>query len=161
MQALIQQFIRGRRAIGAATVVLGLSLGGCGMVDGVDLQGGVFDALGVSSAAQDKNRRTETRVAARPGLVLPPGEDRLPQPGAVPEAEPAQLAGGESWPVEPESNKARAKAELEKKHTEYCDGAIRNARIRGETSGVIMGPNGNCQPGLFGSLTGLFEGERK
>lgn len=150
-----------RGCLVAASLALSSVLAGCGGFDGIELQGGVFDALGVSSSAQEKNKKSEPKVAARPGLVLPPGADRLPPPGAPPEAEQAQLSAGDAWPVEPEANKARAKAELEKKHKEFCENAIRNARISGQSTNTVQGPNGSCQPSLFGGLTGMFEGERK
>ena len=164
MQALNQDLIGAgtvRRGLIAAGTACALMLGGCGGVDGVDLQGGVFDALGISSAAQEQKAPKETRVAARPGLVLPPAEDRLPQPGGAAPPPEQQLAQGEAWPVNPEENRARVKAENEKKHRDYCDKALRDARVMGRSTETVMGPNGNCQPGMFGSLSGMFEGERK
>ncbi len=124
-----------------------LSLTGCGGVDGVELQGGVFDAMGLSGS--DKPKLAETKVEARPGLVLPPSPDRLPAPvtGSI-----APAPQGEAWPVDPEDRKQQARADLDNRHRAFCERAIQDARMRGE-SGVIMGPAGNCQPGLFGSLT--------
>lgn len=123
-----------------------LSLTGCGGIDGVELQGGVFDAMGLSGS--NKPKLAETKVEARPGLVLPPTPDRLPEPvtGSINPVSP-----GEAWPVDPEDRKQQARADLEKRHKAFCETAIQDARMRRET-GVIMGPAGNCQPGLFGSL---------
>lgn len=147
----------------AAVTSTAVLIGGCGLVDGIELQGGMFDALGVSSAAQEKNKKTEPKVAARPGIILPPGENRLPPPGSAPAAEELQATanGGEAWPVEPETNKARAKAELEKKHKEFCETALRNARMSGQAASTIQGPMGSCQPSLFSGVGGLFGGNSK
>jgi len=127
---------------------------GCGGFDGVELQGGVFDAMGMTGSGQKK--MADVKVEPRPGLVLPPSADRLPDPvtGSI-----ASAPQGDSWPVDPEDRRAENKAALEKRHKEYCAREVENARMRGETSGVIMGPMGNCQPGLFGSLGKLIEGK--
>ena len=137
----------------ALTLSSALSLGGCGGIDGVELQGGVFDALGLSAATQKKEK--EPRVAARASLVLPPDASRLP----TPDQSNTQAGLGESWPVEAEELKARNVAVLEKQHKDYCEKALLDARMKNE-SGVVMGPRGNCRPGLFGSLSGMFEGEK-
>lgn len=125
---------------------LAATVGGCGGFDGVELQGGVFDALGMSGSGQKK--LADVKVEPRPGLVLPPTADRLPPP------ETGSLAAAptaEAWPVDPEDRRAANRAELEKRHKTHCEREIAMARARGE-SGVIMGPMGNCQPGLFGAL---------
>ncbi len=129
-----------------------LAMGGCAGYEGVELQGGVFDALGLSGSGQ--KRMADTKLEPRPGLVLPPKVDKLPDPvtGSI-----ATAPQGESWPVDPEDKRAASRAELDKRHAEFCERAIMMARSRGE-SGVIMGPKGNCQPGLFGSLTQQVEG---
>lgn len=120
--------------------------GGCSGFDGVELQGGVFDAMGLSGSNQ--KRLSEVKVDARPGLVLPPSTDKLPDPvtGSI-----AVAPQDGSWPVDPEDRRAANRAELEKRHKVACERLIQDQRMRGE-SGVVMGPMGNCQPGLFGSL---------
>lgn len=137
-----------------ACLALAALAGGCSGFDGVELQGGVFDALGISSSSESK-RLSDVKVDARPGLVLPPAPDKLPEPvtGSL-----AAAPQGESWPVDPEDRKAQARAELDKRHREYCEKALQLARMRGE-SGVVMGPKGNCQPGMFGSLTNQLTGK--
>jgi hypothetical protein len=121
-------------------------LGGCGGIDGVELQGGVFDALGVSGSGNKK--LSEVQVEPRPGLVLPPSPEKLPEPvtGSI-----AAAPQDGSWPVDPEDRKASNRAELEKRHKVFCERELQNQRMRGE-SGIVMGPMGNCQPSLFGSL---------
>ncbi len=124
----------------------GAMMGGCAGFDGVELQGGVFDAVGLTGSSQKK--LSEVKVDARPGLVLPPTNDKLPDPvtGSI-----ATAPQDGSWPVDPEDRRAANRAELEKRHKAFCERAIQEHRVRGET-GVVMGPMGNCQPGLFGSL---------
>jgi hypothetical protein len=126
-----------------------VAAGGCGGAfgfDGVELQGGLFDAMGVSGSGQ--KRLADKKVDPRPGLVLPPSVDRLPEPvtGSI-----AAAPAGEAWPVDPEDRRAQNKTAAEKQHREFCERAIQDARMRNE-SGVIMGPLGNCQPGLLGGL---------
>ena len=122
---------------------------GCGGIDGVDLQGGVFDALGVSSSSSQR-KLADAKVDARPGLVLPPSADRLPPPG---EGKAEAVPQDPQWPTDPQDRRAQARGDLERRHKEYCERALQNARVMGQQSGVIMGPMGNCQPGLFGSFT--------
>lgn len=130
----------------AGSLAFAAIAGGCAGYDGIELQGGVFDALGLSSTNQKK--LADTKVEPRPGLVLPPSTERLPEPatGSI-----AAAPQAEAWPVDPEDRRASNRAELEKRHKAYCEREIAMSRTRGE-SGVIMGPMGNCQPGLFGSL---------
>ena len=138
----------------ACCLVAAAVAGGCSGFDGLELQGGVFDALGVSGSGQKK--LSDTKVDARPGLVLPPSNEKLPDPvtGSL-----AAAPADESWPVDPEDRRASNRAELEKRHKAACERLIQNARMRGET-GVVMGPMGNCQPGLFGSLTEQLTGKK-
>jgi hypothetical protein len=137
-----------------------LAVGGCGLagIDGVELQGGVFDALGVSNS--NKVKTADVKVPARPGLVIPPTDERLPNPNAPqPQATAAApAAGGESWPLDPEANKAARDAELDRRHKEYCEREIRNAELRGDPSAVIIGPKGNCRSSIFGSVSNMITG---
>lgn len=139
----------GKRFALVACLSMAALTAGCGGFDGVELQGGVFDALGVSGSGSSK-KLSDVKVDPRPGLVLPPSVDKLPEPvtGSI----AAAPAAGEAWPVDPEDRKAANAAELDRRHKEFCERAIADARMRNE-SGVVMGPKGNCQPGLLGSLT--------
>jgi hypothetical protein len=143
--------LRIRSMIAAALLATTAGLGACGGFDGVELQGGVFDALGVSGSGQKS--LSEVKVEPRPSLVLPPSAEKLPAPGTGDIA--TGTVQGEAWPVDPEDRRAGNRAELEKRHKAYCERELQNARMRGD-SGVVMGPMGNCQPGLFGSLTKQF-----
>jgi hypothetical protein len=150
-----------RSAVALAGVLIAGLLAGCGNdgiagIDGVELNGGVFDALGLSEKGPKKEKVPQ--VAARPGLVLPPDDTRLPPP-----ADKAQIAAAtstEAWPVGPEEQKARTAAALDKQQKDYCEKALQNARLNNE-NGPVMGPKGSCRGGLLSS--GLFEwgGDKK
>jgi len=103
---------------GAAMILaLGLAAGlsGCSGYDGVELQGGIFDALGVSAAT--KTKASEPKVARRNSLVIPPDTKALPAPGS------GQIAsqGAQSWPTNPEDAKIAKAAFKEKNLAKYCD----------------------------------------
>ena len=44
----------------------------------------------------------------------------------------------------------RAAAEAERQHKEFCENALREARLRGEEGLIIQGPKGRCNPSIFG-----------
>lgn len=114
-----------RIAVLVLTVGASFALYGCGAVDGVDLNGRVFDWMGVSESAQAKNK-TEPKVAERAPLVVPPNMARLPEPGSNQggniETAAVQAQGQVAWPNDPDRRKALAAAEREKIHREYCTG---------------------------------------
>src|SRR5262249_49689166 len=102
-QSLVHSLARGAagwlagdlaRCAAAAAVGSALLLAGCADA-GIDLNGKVFDYLGISPAAQEA-RRFEPQVAERAPLVMPPDSKALPQPGSG-QAPPPQLA----WPDHP------------------------------------------------------------
>ncbi|MGH6815146.1 MAG: hypothetical protein ACREC6_05535 [Hyphomicrobiaceae bacterium] len=125
---------------------LAMLVQGCGGIDGVDLNGGVFDYLGVSSKSQ--TQRKEPQVGERPGLVVPPRADRLPEPGSA-----AAAAKAESWPEDPEERRVRAASEAERRHAAFCEKALYEAKVRRDDS-PIRGPNGMCNPSIFKAMTG-------
>lgn len=81
----------GRAALLAAVLGATLALGGCG---GVEFQGAVFDAVGLSG----DRREPDVHMAERPPLLLPPNLNALPQPGQGVAAATAR----EDWPKNPE-----------------------------------------------------------
>ena len=92
-----------------------VAVGGC--ADGLDLNGKVFDMMGVSPAAQAA-KRFEPKVADRAPLVVPPDVARLPAPGSEATPDPVQTA----WPDDPEQRKVREAKEKERLHLAYCSG---------------------------------------
>src|SRR5262245_856707 len=100
----------------AAVVACGLLLGGCS--DGVQLEGKLFDWMGVSSSALEAKTR-DPKMADRAPLVVPPNTARLPEPGSgkAGSEEVAALA-------DPELRKAATAKERERLHLAYCRGEI-------------------------------------
>ena len=128
--------------IAGGMVASTLLLSGC--ADGLDLNGKVFDWMGVSKAAQDA-RRTEPKLAERAPLVMPPNANRLPEPGSG--IEPTNIA----FPDDPEQRKAREAKERERLHMAYCRGDIQwKERALNKDSEAPRSPYGPC-PSLFGT----------
>jgi hypothetical protein len=127
-------------AIGSA-----LLLSGC--ADGIDLNGKVFDVMGISPSAQEA-RRFEPQVAERAPLVMPPASNSLPQPGSG-QAPAPQMA----WPDDPEQRKVREAQERERLHLAYCRGDVqwKEKALNRETVGAPRSPYGPC-PTVFGSV---------
>jgi hypothetical protein len=133
---------------GVAGTAVGILFGGC--ADGIELNGKVFDLLGVSPAALEASRR-EPKLAERAPLVMPPNANRLPDPGAA----PAPVAEQANWPTDPEQRKLAAAEERERLHLAYCRGDIQwkeRALKSKDGSGTNLSPYGPC-PSIFGGLT--------
>jgi hypothetical protein len=121
-----------------------LALSGC--ADGIDLNGKIFDVMGVSKSAMDA-KRTEPKLAERAPLVMPPNSQRLPEPGSG--VEPTNIA----FPDDPEQRKNREAKERERLHLAYCRGEIQwKERALNKDAGAPVSPYGPC-PTLFGNLT--------
>jgi len=123
----------------AATLAFGLS--GCS--DGVELNGKIFDALGVSSAAQAKSSR-EPKMPARSGLVLPPDPTRLPEPGTGETGPDVAL----SAVADPDAKKAADAAERARLHKAYCSGELNWKERVVDPNARPTSPYGPC--GLLG-----------
>jgi hypothetical protein len=148
-----------RRSSLAAGLAVGatLLLAGCGG-DGVELNGRIFDMLGVSSAAQEANRR-EPKMAPRQGLVLPPSTASLPAPGAGGAAD-APDPGQDLR--DPDRQRRLALAERDRLHKAYCSGELTwKERVASrDGSQTPTSPFGSCT--LFGdSLQEYTGGTRK
>jgi len=123
-------------------------LSGC--ADGVEMNGKVFDWMGISPAAQEARGR-EPKLAERAPLVMPPNSNRLPEPGSE-NVPPAQTA----WPDDPEQRKIREAKERERLHLAYCRGEIQwKDKAFDASNAANRSPYGPC-PGLFsGTLNSL------
>jgi hypothetical protein len=133
-----------RAKVGIAAALASMTLAGCG-IDSVELNGGIFDAMGISSKAMRANNR-ERKVAARPGIVMPPDTSRLPPPGSAPAA--AAAPQDASWPVGPEDREQLQQAALKRQHDEFCRKAELRKATQGTDAETAMGPLGSCNPGL-------------
>lgn len=109
--------VRSFRSATAVVLMAGM-LSGCSGVDGVELNGKIFDWMGVSEAAKQANAR-EPRVPQRTGLVMPPDVNRLPDPGS--ETNPNDMTVALN---DPDKKKAAAAAERARLHQAYCSGEL-------------------------------------
>jgi len=123
--------------------------------DGVELNGKIFDAMGVSTASID-SRKPSTKLSERTGLVVPPDLNRLPEPGSG-RIDP-QLAQDPSFPVDADEKKRMAQAALERQQAEYCKKHYdtKKALAMQTYADAARGPLGPCaaNPMLKGVLPG-------
>jgi hypothetical protein len=136
-----------RLAVMAFAAAPAIMLGGC--FEGTEVNGKIFDLLGVSSAAQDKSR-AEPQMTRRAGLVLPPNVQRLPAPGSEDEA--AAAAPAVANLNDPEKVKANAAAERARLHKAYCTGDLSWKEQLKDQDTLPKSPYGAC-----GSMTDLFK----
>jgi hypothetical protein len=134
----------------ASLLICGVALVSSGCAPGdVQLNGKVFDMLG-SATGLNSGGPTETKIAARPGLVVPPTLDRLPEPGSatVPDGDLAQI-------VDFDQKKVVDKAALEGKQREYCKINYEQPKQRGDTTtaDLAVGPLGPCRPSAMGLIS--------
>jgi hypothetical protein len=118
------------------------TVGGCSAGD-VELNGSVFDMVGVGSKSQSASR--DVKVPARQALVLPPNPERLPEPGSG--AADAQLATG-ALPIDPEQRRVANASQAEVQHREYCEKALQKAKVNRDLS-PVNGPLGRCDASIL------------
>lgn len=92
----------------AMATVVGLS--GCS--DGIQLEGKIFEAAGLTGGGVKK----EAKLEPRHPLVLPPDTERLPEPGSGEGPPPQHTA----FPVDPEAARAQAISQREARARDYC-----------------------------------------
>lgn len=132
----------------AAAALLAAAVSGCGGIDGVELNGKIFDALGVSNAAM--GAKPEPKLAQRSPLVLPPDPNKLPEPGNV--AAQAPAVADANWPKDRDQQRIAAAADTKRKQAEYCrDGNWKEKAMKDEVAAEANGPSGNC-----GSIFSVF-----
>ena len=131
-----------KQAVGSVAIAATLTLAGC--ADGVELNGKVFDLLGVSPGAQAA-AKAEPKMQPRTGLVLPPDTARLPDPGSE-EANAAAVAQID----DPDKRRAMAAAERERLHKAYCSGEMNWKERAVKTDVENKSPYGPC--GLVGGM---------
>jgi hypothetical protein len=115
---------------------------GCSM-DDVQLNGGIFDAVGLN----DAKPKGDPKIAERAPLVVPPSLDRLPTPGDAPP--PTQIADIK----DPDAQKAVSRAELEAKQAEFCRKNYEDPLTRGDESVTsVEGPMGPCRKSVLTAI---------
>lgn len=144
MSAARHRPIRLLVAVGA----LALPLAACSPGD-VQLNGKVFDAIGGLVGAGGPNE--QVKMAPRPGLVIPPSVDNLPQPGeqSVPDGQLAEIK-------DYDRSKKLDKSELEAKQKAYCKEHYELPKLRGDQSvDTVVGPLGPCRPSAMGLVNSI------
>jgi hypothetical protein len=149
------RLLQAKRRIGPLVVTMALlGLPGCGGIDGVDFNGKIFDAVGLTGAL---GKREEPKTEPRAPLVLPPSGEQLRAPGEL-AAAPVQQADA-AWPVDPDKTKAQKESAKKQAQAEYCrDGNWKEKAMKDEI-GAAQGPAGNCAS-IFSVLSKtLFGGD--
>lgn len=119
-----------------------LLLGGCGGFDGVQLNGKVFDVMGLNGSSAPEG---DPKMAVRQPLTLPPTTEALPPPGSGKINQPS-LADIQ----DPDKKKVVDQAELERQQAEYCRKNYEEPMQRGDSSAdAAAGPLGPCHPSIF------------
>ncbi len=135
------QMNRMRALLIASVFACASVLAGCSAGD-VELNGSIFDTLGVGSKSANANT---ARVPERQGLVLPPNLERLPEPGS---GALAAQQGADGMPVDPEQKRMANATQAQVKHNEYCEKALQKARVMKDLS-PVNGPLGRCDKSIL------------
>ncbi len=123
--------------IGMACAAL---LSGCS-ADDVQLNGKIFDAVGMNTASVKKT----PKLAERSGIVVPPNLERLPEPGSGGGEQPA-LAEVQDY----DAKRVTSYNDLERQQEAYCKVHYHDAKIHGDQDAVLAtGPLGPCQGSAF------------
>ncbi len=131
----------------AAVLGAGLVVAGCG-ADDIELNGKIFDALGVSGAQKSKGE--DAKLAARNGIVIPPNTGSLPQPGS---GGSVQADADLAFINDPDRKKTVNKADLERRQAAFCKEHYELPKARGDTSvDSVEGPAGPCRPTLMSAI---------
>ncbi len=128
--------------LGLVVAAASLFLGGCGGIDGVQLNGKVFDAMGLNGSSEPQG---DPKMAVRQPLTLPPSAELLPPPGSG-KADQPSLADIQ----DPDKVKKTSQADLEARQAEYCKTHYDEPMARGDDSAEsASGPLGSCHKSIF------------
>jgi hypothetical protein len=122
-----------------------LALSACAPGD-VELNGKVFDMVGIGSGSQ---QRGKVQVAERAPLVMPPSLERLPAPETG-----STAAADASFPIDPETRGRMSKSDLERKQAQYCEENYRKPLALGDHARAAgaKGPLGLCAPSVLNAV---------
>jgi hypothetical protein len=139
MRHMTQALQRAKTSIKRVTTAfMLLALAGCGGVDGVQFEGKMFEAVGLTGAL---GKRAEPKAEVRAPLVLPPATEKLPEPGQL-AAAPAQPHI--AWPDDPDKRRASSEAAKKTAQTEYCRDGNWKEKAMGDEIAARDGPSGTC-----------------
>jgi hypothetical protein len=134
----------GVRLAQIAVIPCALLLAGCS-ADDVELNGKIFDAVGLNS----KSKATEPKLAERAPLVMPPNVERVPEPGMPPEATATDVAAL----ADPDRVAKTSQAELERQQAEYCKKNYELAKAHGDNNvDLATGPLGPCKGSVLTAI---------
>lgn len=121
-------------------------LAGCG-ADDVQLEGRLFDAVGMSDRTRTK--AAEPKMAARPPLVVPPALNQLPDPNAAPPTETASIDGIQDH----DAKNQQTEEQKQQAQAEYCKKNYEPAKAMGAAEAdAIEGPLGPCRASVLSSF---------
>lgn len=123
-----------------AALSVALAFSGCGGIDGVELNGKVFEAVGLTGALGGK--RVEPKTQARAPLVLPPAAERLPEPDAL--AATPVAAADPAWPNDPDKRRASSEEAKKQAQAQHCRDGNWKEKAMGDEVGAAHGPSGQC-----------------
>jgi hypothetical protein len=139
---------RSRPASSALSILaacLALAVAGCSS-DDVELNGGVFDMVGIGSNSPKSHG--DPKIAERAPLIVPPTLDRLPAPSDGP-APQAQIAGIN----DPDAAKAKSREQQEAQQAEFCKKNYDDVKARGDDSAEsVVGPLGPCRKSVLTAI---------
>lgn len=150
------------RKIALAAGLAGAAMtGGCSGFDGVELNGKIFDAIGMSGDTFGK--KTEPKTQARAPLVLPPDQNRLPEPGSAGNTiQTGALQAEPSWPRDPDAQRVAEGSAKQKAQDQFCkDGGNWRQKAMRDEVGATMGPGGKCQGSIFDVISDTVTGKKK
>lgn len=147
-----------RKLLGGLAIAAVLTgLPGCGGVDGVELNGKLFEAVGLAGNLGGK--KSEPRTEARAPLVLPPPTTQsLAEPGRLAAGAPIPAAD-QAWPNDPEKGKAQKEEALKQAQEAYCrDGNWKDKALNNDGK-AANGPAGSCTGNIFSIVGKSILGE--
>ncbi len=113
--------IYAKNAARVASLVALAALSGCG-VDDIQLNGKIFDAMGVNNTSSVKK---EVTVRERSPLVVPPGLEKLPEPGSQAALQADAIAEIKDY----DASRQKSQADLERQQAEYCKVHYEQAKV--------------------------------
>lgn len=132
-----------------AAAAFGLSA--CGF-DGVELNGKIFDAVGLNTGS---TKSAEPKLKERQALVVPPEVDAapLPVPGSESAAQTAALGISDY-----DAKNNLSKEALERKQAEFCAKNYDMAKAQTGEDGPVIGPAGDCRKSILSAIGGINGG---
>jgi hypothetical protein len=138
-------------------IVIAAGLGGCAGFDGVEFNGKIFDAVGLTGSL---GKRQEPKTEARAPLVLPPTGQTLHEPGALAAVPAGAPAADPAWPQDRDKQKQANASALQKQQQAYCreDGNWKEKALRDDLA-ADKGPAGSCTGSVFSIIGKTLFGE--